>query len=120
MNLVNNATISTTNISAPGVTGLLGLTGKVVNGQVQLFATSYGLNELSQSYLYGITDNLTATSISQVSNEQFSVLYTDTTGLTSIRGVSLAPVPEPETDGMLMVGLGLLGFMVRRRKNLQA
>ena len=120
LNLVNNATISTTNISAPGVTGLLGLTGKVVNGQVQLFATSYGLNELSQSYLYGITDNLTATSISQVSNEQFSVLYTDTTGLTSIRGVSLAPVPEPETDGMLMVGLGLLGFMVRRRKNLQA
>lgn len=120
LNLVNNATVSTTDKAAPGVTGLFGLTGRVVNGQVQLFATSYGLNELSQSYLYGIADDLTATSKSQVSNEQFSVLYTDTTGLTSIRGVSLAPVPEPETNGMLMVGLSLLGFVSRRRKSQQA
>lgn len=27
-----------------------------------------------------------------------------------------APVPEPETYGMMMVGLGLLGFLARRRK----
>ncbi len=120
LNLVNNATVSTTDKAAPGVTGLFGLTGKVVNGQVQLFATSYGLNELSQSYLYGIADDLTATSKSQVSNEKFSVLYTDITGLTSIRGVSLAPVPEPETNGMLMVGLSFLGFVSRSRKSQQA
>ncbi|MDP2404393.1 MAG: choice-of-anchor I family protein [Methylotenera sp.] len=31
---------------------------------------------------------------------------------------SLAPVPEPETYAMLLVGLGLLGFTVRRRKSL--
>lgn len=29
--------------------------------------------------------------------------------------VMLAPVPEPETYGMLAAGLGLLGFMARRR-----
>ena len=120
LNLVNNATVSTTNPSAPGVTGLLGLTGKVVNGKVQLFATSYGLNELSQSYLYGISDDLNSTTFSQVSNEQFSVLYTDPLGLTSIRGVSLAPVPEPKSYAMLMLGLGTLGFLARRRKNIQA
>lgn len=31
---------------------------------------------------------------------------------------SLAPVPEPETYAMLLAGLGLLGFVARRRKSL--
>jgi hypothetical protein len=31
--------------------------------------------------------------------------------------VMLAPVPEPETYGMLLGGLGLLGFLARRRKS---
>jgi len=30
--------------------------------------------------------------------------------------VALAPVPEPETYAMMLGGLGLLGFMARRRK----
>lgn len=30
--------------------------------------------------------------------------------------LNLAPVPEPETYGMLLAGLGLLGFLARRRK----
>ncbi len=29
--------------------------------------------------------------------------------------VSISPVPEPEAYAMLMAGLGLIGFMVRRR-----
>ena len=28
---------------------------------------------------------------------------------------SMAPVPEPETYAMLLAGLGLVGFMARRR-----
>jgi hypothetical protein len=32
--------------------------------------------------------------------------------------VMLAPVPEPETYGMLLAGLGLVGFMARRRRKL--
>lgn len=31
--------------------------------------------------------------------------------------ISASPVPEPETYGMLLAGLGLLGFTARRRKN---
>jgi hypothetical protein len=31
-------------------------------------------------------------------------------------GLALAPVPEPETDAMLLAGLGLLGFVARRRR----
>jgi hypothetical protein len=28
----------------------------------------------------------------------------------------LAPVPEPETYGMMLAGLGVLGLLARRRK----
>ncbi len=31
--------------------------------------------------------------------------------------VNVSPVPEPETYGMMLVGLGLVGFTVRRRKD---
>jgi hypothetical protein len=34
--------------------------------------------------------------------------------------VSVSPVPEPETYAMLLVGLGLLGFTARRRKDFNA
>lgn len=125
LNLANNNTANANTPSAAGVTGLMALAGRVVNGQVQLFATSYGLNELSRSYLYGITDTLSATALSQVSDESFTALYTDPSGQTSIRGVAFAPeqapsaagsaVPEPASCGMLLGGLGLLGFMRRNR-----
>jgi len=35
-------------------------------------------------------------------------------------GLTLAPVPEPESYALMLAGLGLLGFMSRRRKNLSA
>jgi hypothetical protein len=41
-------------------------------------------------------------------------------GSKGFSGGTLAAVPEPETYAMLLAGLGLLGFMARRRKNLAA
>jgi hypothetical protein len=33
---------------------------------------------------------------------------------------SVAAVPEADTSAMLLIGAGVMGFMVRRRKNNQA
>ena len=115
LNLVNNALANSSTPTAPGVTGLFGLTGKVVGGKVELFATSYGLNELSQSYLYEITDTLSYTTITQASSETFTKLYTAAAG-ESIRGVSFAPsVPETSTWAMMLLGFLGLGFLRRRQ-----
>ncbi len=113
LNLVNNANVNVATPTAPGVTGLFGLAGKVVGNDVELFATSYGLNELSPSFLYEITDSLADTMASQVATEQFTTLYSAPIG-TSIRGVAFAPVPEP--GSLAVVGTALAGIgLVRRR-----
>ena len=105
--------------TAAGVTGLFGLTGELVNGQVELFATSYGLNELSPSFLYEITDNLSNTTIAQASGETFTTLESTDSG-TLIRGVAFAPVdavPEPSTWAMMILGFAGIGVMTYRRRN---
>jgi hypothetical protein len=119
LELVNNANANSNTPAAPGVTGLFGLTGEVVNGQVELFATSYGLNELSPSYLFEITDTLSDTTIAQASLETFTALYSSAAG-ESIRGVAFAPsvseTPLPAALPLFATGLGALGLLARRRK----
>jgi hypothetical protein len=114
LNLVPNTQANSATPTAAGVTGLFGLTGEVVNGQVELFATSYGLNELSTSYLYEITDTLSDTTAAQASGETFNTLYTAPAG-TDIRGVAFAPVPEPASLGILALATTGLGLIRRRR-----
>lgn len=91
-----------------------GLTGIVSGGNVQLFATAKGgsgatgggsLVSIFDGSGYGgtlsTTTNVLATA---AANEAF-------------RGIALAPVPEPESYALLLAGLGMVGFVARRRKH---
>ena len=126
LNLVNNANANSNTPTAPGVTGLFGLTGQVVNGQVELFATSFGLNELSPSFLYEITDTLADMTIGQANTdgEQFTTLYSAPSN-TSIRGVAFAPTgtddpltptPLPASWTFMLIGLAGFGWAAMRRR----
>jgi hypothetical protein len=97
-----------------GVSGLYGLTGKVVGGQVELFATSYVLSDTDQTYLYGISDTLSATSASQVTGENFTTLEAAPADA-EFKGVSLAPVPLPSSLLLLLSGLACWAGVILRR-----
>ena len=81
LNLVDNS-------SGSGTTGLIGLTGQVVGGDVELFATNATIGDLDPTFLYGITDSLAATALP--SAETFTKLATAAPD-TNIRGVAFAP-----------------------------
>ena len=121
LNLVSQKTANSATNTAAGVTGLFGLTGVVVGNQVELFATSYGLNELSPSFLYEVTDTLSNTDASVAEGatgtgiDHFTTLYSAPAG-TLIRGVSFAPVPEPVSLSLFGVGVAACGLLRRRRK----
>ena len=53
--------------------------------------------------------------VGSASNSRLSI-YNQAFVLTSVA----APVPEADTSAMLLTGLGVMGFIVRRRKNTQA
>jgi hypothetical protein len=102
-----------------GVSGLLGLTGKVVGNQVELFATSYTLGDTDQTYLYGISDTLSDNQASQVTNEVFSTLATAAPD-TEFKGVSfapVAPVPLPPGLALLLSGLAVIGLASAGRRS---
>lgn len=104
------------NTNTSGVTGLFALAGQVTGGFVNLYATSATIGDLDQSYLYGITDVLSATT--RPTGETFATLAAAPVDST-FKGVSFAPtaaaVPEPATWGMMILGFGVMGGAMRRR-----
>jgi len=63
--------------------------------------------------------NTTQTYTGPTGTYAFNLVYGECCGAPADLAISLpltSPVPEPETYGMMLAGLGLMGFMVRRKK----
>jgi hypothetical protein len=109
------------NTAKSGSTGLYGLTGEVVNvngvQEVELFATNYTIGDLDPTFLFGLTDPLSATLLTN--GESFTDLETAPAD-SNFKGVAFAPVaavPEPSTWAMMILGFAGIGFVAYRRKS---
>lgn len=104
------------NTASAGTTGLLGLAGEVVGDTVELFATNYTIGDTDPTYLFGISDELTA--LTSAAEESFVTL--DTAPVDSnFKGVSFAPrdasdVPEPDVAAIMLAGLVAMAAARRR------
>jgi hypothetical protein len=87
-----------------------GFSIELFNGTTSLGNISVGSRTLPDSFI-GIVSTTSFTSA-----KFYAASSGDSWGLDNLE---VAAVPEPETYAMLMAGLGLLGFMARRRKQQQ-
>ena len=112
LNLVANSTANPADVT--GTTGLLGLTGKVLSdGEVELFATNFTIGDTDPTYLFGVDDQLGATKLQ--AGEALQILASAPAD-SNFKGVSFAPVPEPETWALMLVGVGLIGAAGRAER----
>ena len=96
-----------------GTTGLLGLTGVVINGQVYLYATNYTIGDLDPTFLYGITDDLA--SIAKPAGETFTQLAAAPAD-SNFKGVALLPTPEPNSVAILATVFAALLLKAKRKR----
>jgi len=74
--------------------------------------TDYSMNWAQESMTFTAASDSTSLSFTGAANP-----YQTNTTLIGLDKVSVTAVPEPGTYGMMLGGLGLLGFMVYRRSN---
>ncbi|HUK42449.1 MAG TPA: PEP-CTERM sorting domain-containing protein [Candidatus Acidoferrales bacterium] len=106
----------------PETDGLRNITGHINDdGTVTIYGitstvSSNGDQGADPNKLVAITDVLANLTANGATSEQFITL--DSAGAGEVlRGVAFAPVPEPSTFTLLIIGLGLVGFFARRRKS---
>jgi hypothetical protein len=83
-------------------------------GAVSFTSTTSVNNELN---FYSLT-NTSSVAASQAAVTQYAGVWSFDTATAQLSYTAAAPVPEAETYAMMLAGLGLVGFMVSRRRKL--
>lgn len=87
-----------------------------MSGQNVTFGPQSNLNgTVGQAFGFGKYQFFGVESTSNVLPFKLNLFGTASAGAMYSGEVSVTAVPEPETYGMLMAGLGMLGFMARRK-----
>jgi hypothetical protein len=105
------------NVKTDGLRNLAGR--RNADGSFTLFATTSTVSDELTHDLGADPNEIVSIDINGAStgaNTSFSVLTTAAYG-ERFGGVAISPVPEPESLAMMLAGLGLVGFIARRRKN---
>ena len=95
----------------------LDITGLALYGEDDTLITNGTMLQMGAIDVWSITSNNLAAGNYYL---QVSGNLVSDAGASFGGAVMLAPVPEPETYGMMLGGLGVLGFLARRRKAKQA
>lgn len=93
--------VADTNTS--GTSGLYELAGTVSGGEVYLYATTETIGDLDQTYVYGIADTLSATTLP--ADETFTEIMSASAD-TRIRGISFAPTASTTVTSTTIVSGG--------------
>lgn len=78
-----------------------------------------GVSNTNAFYMFD-SNNGTGTPAQQASRALVTPYAGDFTYAAGVLTYEVAPIPEPETYALLLAGLGMLGFMGRRRLNNRA
>jgi hypothetical protein len=126
-NLKNKTFLDTYNFNFTGLSDLdAAVTSIATSTKLDLDITSFNLyagNSLIASGLSGSTGKIDLRTITETSlgGGQYSLQVggkiLGTLGGSYGGNINVSPVPEPETWGMMVAGIGALGFMARRRKS---
>ncbi len=117
-------------VEAGYLSGGLSPTGSAVVGGLTPTLVDRGVapgDNAGFSFLAGTISGLTFESLNPGQTSRYLVMYTNSpiysTSIASVidgsvaSAATFAPIPEPETYAMMLAGMGLMGFVARRRSS---
>jgi hypothetical protein len=99
----------------------LGSPGTVFGGAFALFTEGFQVELIDSSFnSFGVDTNPSdGYSFSGLSAGSYALQFAGfSTSVNGVYGGTVAAIPEPETYALMLAGLGLVGFMARRRRSL--